>query len=147
MVTIWIARTLELMKRRGVWLVPTLGGVEAAFSVDSSRLDRARSMVREARDIGVKICAGYDASTSADQGRNVRELFGLVHAGLTPIEAIRAATTEAARLLDREQDVGRLEPGAFADIVAVTGDPLVDIHALGNVRAVLKGGALVHNEP
>ena len=135
--------TLELMKRRGVWLVPTLAAVDAALASDAPRRERARRMVREARDIGVKICAGYDASTSVEQGRNVRELFALARAGLTPIEAIRAATTEAARLLGRPKDVGSLEPGAFADIVAVKGDPLRDLQALAYVSAVLKGGVLV----
>ena len=73
-------------------------------------------------------------------GHNAREIEWLVKAGLTPAEALRAATTEAARLLGLEGKVGEIKPGEYADIVAVEGDPLKDIGAVERVRFVMKGG-------
>jgi len=64
----------------------------------------------------------------------------MVKYGMTPAQAIRAATSSAADLLGRSADVGTLEPGKFADLIAVTNDPMADIKALENVQFVMKGG-------
>jgi imidazolonepropionase-like amidohydrolase len=64
----------------------------------------------------------------------------MVKYGMTPMQAIQSATTVAAALLDRQDELGAIEPGKFADIVAVTGDPLKDITELERVRFVMKGG-------
>jgi imidazolonepropionase-like amidohydrolase len=66
-----------------------------------------------------------------------------VRFGMTPAQAIRTATSEAAALLGREKDVGTLQPGRFADLIAVRRDPLKDVRALENVAFVMKGGVIV----
>ncbi|MFL5413262.1 MAG: amidohydrolase family protein, partial [Myxococcales bacterium] len=66
-----------------------------------------------------------------------------VRFGMTPAQAIRSATSGAAELLGREKDVGTLQPGRFADLIAVRGDPLKDVRLLENVAFVMKGGAVV----
>jgi imidazolonepropionase-like amidohydrolase len=76
-------------------------------------------------------------------GHNPRELEWLVKAGLTPAEALRAATIDAARLLGLEGKVGEIKQGAFADIIAVAGDPTKDINAVEHVLFVMKGGQVV----
>ena len=77
-------------------------------------------------------------------GENTRELGWFVKAGMTPEQALRTATTNAAELLGREKELGGIAPGYFADLVAVEGDPLADINvAINNLRWVMKGGAVV----
>jgi imidazolonepropionase-like amidohydrolase len=91
---------------------------------------------------GVWIVSGSDAVAGL-HGSNAREIIWLVKAGLTPAEALRAATLDAARLLGLEGKVGALTPGAFADIVAVPGDPTRDIGVVERVSFVMKGGEVV----
>ena len=90
------------------------------------------------RELGVRIACGTDAP-AIPHGRNARELLALVQRGMTPLQAIRAATTVAAELIDAD-DRGRLEAGLLADIIAVPGDPLADIGVTEQVRFVMKGG-------
>jgi len=71
----------------------------------------------------------------------------LVQFGLTPMQAIQAATSHAAELLDEKGELGVLAAGAYADIVAVSGDPLQDVKELENVRFVMKNGTVFKNEP
>lgn len=98
---------------------------------------------RRAHRAGIRIAMGSDAVMTMF-GENTRELEWLVEAGLTPAEALSAATVNGAKLLGRENDLGRIAPGYFADIAAVDGDPLADIRALTrNVRWVMKGGEVV----
>ena len=98
---------------------------------------------RRAFKAGVKIGMGSDAVYSMF-GRNTRELAWLVKAGMTPAQALAAATTTPAALLGMEHRLGTIEPGAFADIVAVDGDPLADVDVLiSHVRWVMKGGQVV----
>jgi imidazolonepropionase-like amidohydrolase len=94
---------------------------------------------------GVWIVAGSDAVAGL-HGHNPREIIWLVKAGLTPAEALRAATLDAASLLGLEGKVGEIKPGAFADIVAVAGDPTKDIGAVERVVFVMKGGRVVKGE-
>jgi len=91
---------------------------------------------------GVWIVSGSDAVAGL-HGNNAREIIWLVKAGLTPAEALRAATADAARLLGLEGKVGALTPGAFADLVAVPGDPTRDIEVVERVSFVMKGGEVI----
>jgi len=98
------------------------------------------------RGLGPYIANGSDAGGYAWDEPLARELGLLVEYGMTPMQAIKAATTTAARLLGQEAQLGAIAPGRHADIIAVAGDPVVDIAALGQVRWVMKGGA-VHLTP
>jgi len=98
---------------------------------------------RKAHKAGVKFAMGSDAIYTMF-GENTRELGWFVKAGMTPEEALRTATTNAAELLGKEKELGAVAPGYFADLVAVDGDPLVDINvAINKVRWVMKAGAVV----
>ena len=135
------------MKERGVWLVPTLAAGEAVTRYagwkpgepEPQRLRDARETMRRALAIGVPIANGSDAGVFA-HGDNAREIELLVDYGMTPAAALRAATADAARVLGRAADLGRIAPGFTADLVAVDGDPLADISALRKVRLVMKEG-------
>ena len=94
---------------------------------------------KRAKKGGVWIVAGSDAVAGL-HGHNPREIVWLVRAGLTPAEALRAATVDAAALLGLEGRVGEIKPGAFADLIAVPGDPTKEIDAVERVVFVLKGG-------
>lgn len=95
-----------------------------------------------AKKAGVLIVSGSDAVAGL-HGTNAREIVWLVRAGLTPAEALRAATSDAARLLGLEGKVGVIAPGSFADIVAVPGDPTRDIGVVERVSFVMKGGEVI----
>jgi imidazolonepropionase-like amidohydrolase len=98
-------------------------------------------MARRAHAAGVKIAFGTDTGVSA-HGDNAYEFVLLVKAGLTPMEAIQAATVNAADHLQISKDAGALTPGHFADVVAVAGDPLADISVLQKVGFVMKQGVV-----
>ncbi|HEY2498750.1 MAG TPA: amidohydrolase family protein [Candidatus Angelobacter sp.] len=91
---------------------------------------------------GAKMAFGTDAGVYP-HGDNAKQFFYMVKFGMTPAQAIRAATSSAADLIGRAKDVGTLEAGKFADVIAVTGDPLQDVRALETVGFVMKGGAIV----
>ncbi len=145
---------LEMMKSKGSFLVPTLGVIDARVEAHKNdvpqnlkwveaRLQAMQQTVQTARSLGVKIAAGYDASSPENQGRNANELVALTKRGMPALEAIRAATTNAAELMSWQDKVGVLEPGHYADVIAVDGDPLADITVLLHVRFVMKGGTVV----
>ena len=148
--------TLAEMARRGTVWVPTIDHnryyIEArdefGFAADTipplrAYIERNLESARRAVKAGVKLAMGSDAVYTMF-GQNTRELGWFVKAGMTPAQALAAATTVPAALLGQEQMLGTLAPGAFADIVAVDGDPLADVNALiDNVRWVMKGGAVV----
>lgn len=146
--------TLELMKEKGVWLVPTLGPFvngltaedEEARKYWQEQLPIVQSMVRTAREVGVTIACGYDAADAKLAGTNAREIVALRDAGLSSLEAIRAATVAAAELMGLADRVGALEAGKSADLVAVAGDPLADVAALEHVVFVMKAGVVVRND-
>ncbi|MFY0533326.1 amidohydrolase family protein [Nannocystis pusilla] len=99
--------------------------------------------VSAAHDAGVKIAMGPDAVFTGF-GQNTRELHWLVEAGMTPLEAIRAARIHGAESIGAGDEIGNVEVGYYADIIAIEGDPLTDIHAvIDGVAAVMKGGELV----
>jgi imidazolonepropionase-like amidohydrolase len=146
-------QTLELMIERGTFLVAT---TYLADGMDVSRaapelqakaaevFPRARATISKAIARGARVACGTDAP-AIPHGRNARELIALVDRGMSPLEAIRAATTVSAELIDGD-DLGRLEPGLFADVIAVPGDPLTDIRATEEVRFVMKGGQVFRHD-
>jgi imidazolonepropionase-like amidohydrolase len=101
---------------------------------------RARDSLSRAIAGGVKVACGSDAP-AIWHGRNAEELVALVKRGMTPLQAIRAATVVAAELIDR-RDLGRIAPGMVADIIGVPGDPTSEIAVTQNVKFVMKDGAV-----
>jgi len=148
--------TLAEMARRGTVYVPTVDhnryyrdNVDAyGFAPGSgerlqSFIDRNQATLQRAVRAGVRIAMGSDAVYSGF-GQNTRELEWFVKAGMSPAQALAAATTTGAALLGMEKSLGSLQPGFLADIVAVEGDPLTDIGVVvSKVRWVMKGGAVV----
>jgi imidazolonepropionase-like amidohydrolase len=146
---------LEMMKQKGVWLVPTQGAIvndlaeakdDRTKKVLEDLIARIRRMLKEAHELDVKIANGYDPAATRAHGTNARELVALHAAGFSNLEAIRSATTSAAELLGWQDRVGSIEAGKFADMIAVSGDPLSDIEQLEHVVFVMKAGVVVKNE-
>lgn len=146
------------MKKNGTYLVPTLylgdWFMENAeknhvpdFLMDKAKavMPAARKNIAHAFASGVKVAFGTDAAVYP-HGLNAHEFAVMVKLGLTPLQAIQAATVNAADLLGWQGKVGSLDPGAWADIVAVDGDPLKDVTTLEHVKFVMKGGEVVRNE-
>jgi len=143
----------KLMAERGTWLVPTLQTFQRAVDLGLSQgqepvmLAKGKEILKYqqtafdwALKYHLKIAFGLD-----DEPKYVaREFEALVKAGLTPLESIQTATINAATLLDQSANIGSLEPGHYADIVAVDGDPLKDIKVMSKVVFVMKGGEVVH---
>src|SRR5262249_34089486 len=97
---------------------------------------------RKAHAAGVKIAFGTDTGVSP-HGMNAREFALMVQGGMTPMQAIHAATIDAADLLGLSKEIGTLEPGKAADVIAVKADPLKDITELERVQFVMRAGAVV----
>ena len=145
----------RMMAERGTFLVPTLSAGEAVEKAAKTgvlkglRAEKAlaaasamRNGIKLAVANKVQIALGTDAGV-IPHGTNAREFFLLCDwGGLTPMEAIIAGTLNGAKLLGWEKNVGSLEPRKFADIVAVSGDPLKDIHAMEKVVFVMKNGVI-----
>ena len=136
----------ELMCERGVAYVPTLAAYEAIWkhrglAADDPQYARKTSAFDAARASGVTIANGSDIGVFP-HGENAHELELLVAAGMSPVEALVAATSTAARVLRRD-DLGVIAVGALADFVVVGGEPTADIAALRDVRNVVRGGVLV----
>ncbi|HEV7552469.1 MAG TPA: amidohydrolase family protein [Candidatus Angelobacter sp.] len=138
------------MLKQGTWLVPTLGVYYTDWSAentDDGKRDRARASEHEvsfkkALKAGVKIAFGTDMG-GIPWTEPIANEFGLmVKFGMSPMDAIKSATSTAANLLEMKGDIGVIAPGAFADIVAVQGDPLAKVEALKNVKFVLKDGSV-----
>lgn len=150
---------LELMKAKGTFLVPTVGVVDSIVEAHKNDANTAEDRewvepllqdmqqeIQLARNLGVKIAAGFDAANAQGQGKNADELIALTKRGMPSIEVIRAATVNAAELLNWQDKVGALEPDHYADIIAVEGDPLNDITVLQQVKFVMKGAAIVKDQ-
>lgn len=145
--------TLQLLVERGTFLVPTTylaDGMDTSHAAPELQakaaevFPRAKETIRKAIKSGAKIACGTDAP-AIPHGKNAKELLALVERGMTPLQALRAATTVAAELIDVD-DRGRLEEGLLADVIAVPGDPLTDIGVLEDVSFVMKGGQVYRSD-
>ena len=152
------AGSYKLFKQHGTYLVPTMlvgERVEAHArqhpeDLNPSTVQKAltiapllRKNLQDAHAAGVKIAFGTDTFGLSAHGENALEFALYVHAGFTPMEAILTATRNAADLIGDSADIGSIQPGRYADIVAVKGDPLKDVRLLEQVDFVMKGGATV----
>ncbi len=137
---------LALMKKAGTYLVPTLSAsypppVFRIRDPESVRIRNEHKAFERAYAAGVKIAFGTDAGTFA-HGDNAKEFGLMVRLGMAPQDAIRSATVATADLFGLSADVGTIEPGKLADLVALRGDPLVDVAALLRIDFVMKGGRI-----
>ena len=147
--------TAKLMAKQGTWLVPTLGLLDTRKETDATPAVRAKMAearrvagrnIRLAVQYKVKFAFGTDAGVSP-HGENARQFRLLVEQGpMTPMAALRSATVDAAALLDQSDNLGTIEVGKYADMIAVPGDPYRDIAVLEHVATVIKDGhVIVHD--
>ena len=149
------AEGIALAKKHGVWLDMDIYngdwieevGTKEGWPAEYLRKNRETTDVQRrgfaaAVKVGAKMTFGTDAAVYP-YGVGGRQFSYMVRYGMTPLQAIQSATTEAARALRREGEVGSLRPGAWGDLIAVRQDPLADMTALEKVEAVIKGGELV----
>ena len=150
--------SIATVKKNGTYVVPTLYLMDwhrenAAtrkmpdFMVKKMEMVSAQGQknLKRAFEAGVKIAFGTDAAVYP-HGLNAHEFAVYVRLGMTPLQAIRTATINAADLLGWSDKVGGIEPGKWADIIAVDGDPLADVTTLQQVKFVMKGGDVVKND-
>ena len=145
----------KMMAERGTWLVPTLYCFQHDLQTGLSKGREPSSMAKgiaivkeqgpafqRALKYHLKIAYGVDDD---DVDESVSKEFGaLVRGGMTPLQALQAATINGAQILSPDQDLGAIEPGKFADLVAVPGNPLDDITLMEHVAWVMKAGTVVH---
>jgi imidazolonepropionase-like amidohydrolase len=146
---------MTAMKEKGTWYVPTISA--GRFVADKAKIDgyfpeivrpkaaeigpQIQDTFSRAWQAGVRIAFGTDQGV-APHGENGREFVYMVEAGMPPMKAIQSATIEGARLLDVEEDLGTVEAGKIADLVAVPGDPIADIEQMTKVHFVMKAGRI-----
>ena len=145
---------IRLAKQHGTYLVMDIYNDDyilneaPKYGLPTENLDKERMVgrlqrenFRKAFQAGVKMAFGTDAGVYP-HGDNARQFFYMVKFGMTPAQAIRAATSNAADLIGRSKDVGTIEAGKYADIIAVSADPISDVRALEHVDFVMKGGVV-----
>ncbi|HMM65419.1 MAG TPA: amidohydrolase family protein [Dokdonella sp.] len=150
---------IALMKEHGTWLDADIyngdyidsvgrkdGWSEEILRKNTETTEAQREGFRKAVKAGVRISFGTDAGVYP-YGDDARQFSYMVRYGLTPLQAIRSATIDSARLLDKDKDLGSIAVGKIADLVAVACDPLKDIECLRQVRGVVKDGKRVCLEP
>jgi imidazolonepropionase-like amidohydrolase len=146
---------IRLSKEHGVYLVMDIYnddyilGKAIEFGLPKENVDKEKAIGRQQRENferavkgGAKMAFGTDAGVYP-HGDNAKQFYYMVKYGMTPAQAIRAATSSAADLLGRTKEVGTVEAGKYADLIAVSADPLQDVRALENVGFVMKGGVVV----
>ncbi len=153
--TLMDAEGMELCKQHGTWLVPTIiAGISAS---DSARRPgyfpaiiagkalaigpKIQATFGRAYKAGVKIAFGTDAGVYA-HGKNWMEFIYMHQAGMPVMEALKSATVNGSQLLGMQDKIGTIEKGKFADIIAVDGDPVADLEAMGRVKFVMKEGVV-----
>jgi imidazolonepropionase-like amidohydrolase len=142
------------MLKQGTWYVPTISAYYhdwAPADTPGGQRDRLRVSLhepsfRKALKAGVKIAFGTDMGGIPWTEPIAQEFPRMVELGMPPMDAIQSATSHAATMLDQDGSIGVVAPGAFADIIAVSGDPLHDIKALENVQFVMKDGKVFRND-
>lgn len=149
------AESFKLYKAHGTYLVPTLLVADRVYEhalkhpddLNPSTAQKAietvphiKRMLHDAYLASVKIALGTDTFGMSNHGENAQEFGLMVQAGMTPMDAIKAGTWNAADLIGDTKDIGSVQPGRYADIVAVNGDPLQDVTVLEHVQFVMKGG-------
>jgi imidazolonepropionase-like amidohydrolase len=152
------AEGIEMMKARGTYLVADIYnddyilGKAVEFGLPKENVEKEKTIGRLQREnfgkavaAGVKIAFGTDAGVYP-HGDNAKQFHYMVKFGMTPAGAIHAATSSAADLIDRTHDVGTLEAGKYADLIAVTANPLERVEALEHVSFVMKGGKVYKDE-
>jgi imidazolonepropionase-like amidohydrolase len=146
--------TIQMMVEHGTFLVSTTYLTDAmdigraAPELQKKAADvfpKAKAMLPKAIAAGVKIACGTDAP-AVPHGDNAKELMALVDRGMTPAQAIRAATVTSAELIEMDDELGKLAPGYLADVIAVPGDPTQDIGVTQDVRFVMKDGRIYKSE-
>jgi imidazolonepropionase-like amidohydrolase len=146
---------IQMLLKQGAWLVADiynddyLLGKAIEFKLPQESIDKERALGQLQREnfaravkAGVKVAFGTDAGVYP-HGDNGKQFYYMVKYGLTPARAIRSATSDAAELLGRSKDVGRVASGLYADLVAIDGDPLDDVRVLEHVGFVMKGGTVI----
>ena len=136
--------TLEAMKLRNVYVIPTLASI-IAQGRETPWGQALSGHMRRVLASGVPVAFGTDAGV-LPHGMNAREFRALTRHGLSPIAALRTATLGAARLLGAGERIGRIAAGYDADLIAVEGSPLDSVQVLERVRFVMKGGVVVRND-
>ena len=140
--------------KQGTFWCPTMlvteyvapGRAAAGAEIWMKMLPMLRAAVGKAAKAGLKIAMGTDAGGFPWTMNQAGELKLMVDAGMTPMQALKAATSVAADLLDQDQNLGSIEPGKLADIIAVPGDPLQDIAVMSKVMFVMKDGRVYKQE-
>jgi imidazolonepropionase-like amidohydrolase len=149
---------IALMVKHGTWLVADiynddyLVGRAREFKIPEEFIAKEKALGQAQRDnfakavkAGVKVAFGTDAGIYP-HGENARQFAYMVKYGCSPAKALRSATSDAAELIGRAKDVGRIAPGYYADLVAVKGDPLEDIKAMETIGFVMKGGKVYKHQ-
>ena len=145
---------IEQMARQGTWYCPTISVYYHDWvpeNTPAGKKDRVRALVheitfRKALKARLKIVYGTDIGGIPWQELEAQEFRRMVTLGMSPMDAIQSATSRAADMLDSKGQIGVIAPGAFADIIAVSGDPLKDVGELENVKFVMKDGTVYKNQ-